>query len=78
MQLKMHRGEAYEAFQGAFYVDLMRIRFWNPMCYALQIDPMGDEGISRGNSISEINWKNGFPTIWTHKRRMDILTPILY
>ena len=45
---KMHRGEAYEAFQGAFYVDSDVHKVLESMCYALQIDPMGDEEILAG------------------------------
>lgn len=38
---KMHRGEEYDAFQGAFYVDSDVHKVLESMCYALQIDPWG-------------------------------------
>ena len=45
---KMHRGEEYDAFQGAFYVDSDVHKVLESMCYALQIDPMGDQEIIDG------------------------------
>ncbi len=43
-----HRGEAYGGFSGAFYVDSDVHKVLESMCYALQIDPKGDQEIMKG------------------------------
>ncbi|WP_050699308.1 beta-L-arabinofuranosidase domain-containing protein [Anaeromassilibacillus senegalensis] len=48
---KMHRGEEHGAFQGAFYVDSDVHKVLESMCYALQIDPMGDQEVIDGQQV---------------------------
>lgn len=47
---KLHRGESHGAFQGAFYVDSDVHKVLESMCYALAIDPMGDEEIIKAQA----------------------------
>ena len=47
---KKNRGEQYSAFSGAFYVDSDVHKVLESMCYALSIDPMGDEEILNAQS----------------------------
>ncbi len=47
---KMHRGESYSSFKGAFYVDSDVHKVLESMCYALSIDPMGDEDIIKAQA----------------------------
>lgn len=42
---KKHRGESHEGFSGMFYVDSDVHKVLESMCYALAIDPYGDEDI---------------------------------
>ena len=47
---KKNRGESYSAFSGAFYVDSDVHKVLESMCYALSIDPMGDEDIIKAQA----------------------------
>lgn len=47
---KKHRGETYGAFSGMFFVDSDVHKVLESMCYALSIDPLGDEDIIKAQA----------------------------